>query len=114
MSDNSRNNTSNQVNDSRKSSIHRRLTQQNMDQGDEREFAIKHAQVTLELNGQTYNDNHKEVKQIVKERLSEMVKDFRDSEKDKLLKSYDEDNSHFERKMVTNGYRTIKNIKAKS
>ena len=80
-------------NELRKNTFHRKLTQINLDSGDPREFSIKHAEISIELNKEKFEAGEKTVVQILKESLTDALKNLAEKEDKLKIDVYNQENS---------------------
>lgn len=80
-------------NELRKNTYHRKLTQQNLDQGEPRDFSIKHAEVSIELNTEKFEAGDKNMVQILKESLTEALHNLTEKEDKLKIDVFNQENS---------------------
>jgi len=78
--------------DKRTKKFQRKLTQQNLDRGDDRSFAIKHAEISIELNNSKFVSD-KDLKIIIKESLEEALKNLTEKKDTLNIDIYNQENS---------------------
>ncbi len=78
--------------DKRKNKFQRKLTQQNLDRGDDRNFAIKHAEISIELNNSKFVSD-KDLKRIIKESLEEALRNLTEKKDTLNIDIYNQENT---------------------
>lgn len=80
-------------NELRKNTFHRKLTQINLDRGEPRDYSIKHAEISIEINKEKFEAGDKSVVQILKESLSDALHNLAEKEDKLKIDVYNQENS---------------------